>query len=640
MDAPFVRRSAVLGRTLPALALFWPTVPGAEVRATWPLDNGAHDDTDPAGPVPQTREQAPSVPLPGVRLAAQADGSDTFAAPLILPEGRRLDPATADLRLEAGQGLSGTDALAGGSADLAQASAPPPQPPSPAEAADFTRTGTDLASKGGSNVTIIEDKSSLGAIVGAGASLVGMLVVASAYADLSKELVQLSQTIAEHSASAAATVDDDDGDQNEDEDEDGEDAASGDGGTEAENKAPTFIELTGTGSVSETAAAGTLTGVAVTATDPEGAAVTYAIAAQDVAGAFAVHPENGSISVADPGLIDFESHETLSLTISATDPEGASATQSLSIRIEDDASDAINPTPAYTQAHDSLLSGALVFGSLSADPAFPDARFGFGGIETLSGDATVDLFLTAQEYFLSGPGSVETALSAPGFSILPEINLIELDKGTVMLGSFDASGAYLMTFSVSETDFSGEDGFEFGLYAKSYQANASGVAEESYQFSDGSITRFTEPVFFDNHPALTIDPGAIIHFADLTGDGRAELLVRPAGATVVQAYENLGDGFAEAGRDGARLLRLEQHLARAVVHLRADLGHRARRQHAVARGRQLRHRAEVELLQVQQPAPDEHPRRLARPAQQDRVVRQGNHRAHVALLALPAEPVL
>gem|GEM_PF-4841631 len=495
-----MRQSAVLGRILPALALFWPTVPGAEVRATWPLDNGAHDDTDPAGPVPQTREQAPSVPLPGVRLAAQADGSDTFAAALILPKGVRLDPATADLRLEAGQGLSGADALVGGSANLAQASAPPPQPPSPAEAADFTRTGTDLASKGGSNVTIIEDKSSLGAIAGTGASL----VVASAYADLSTELLQLSQTIAEDSASAAATVDAD-----------------------------------------ETADAGTLTGVAVTATDPEGAAVTYAIAAQDVAGAFAVHPENGRISVADPGLIDFESHETLSLTISATDPEGASATQSLSIRIEDDASDAINTTPAYTQAHDSLLSGALVFGSLTADPAFPDARFGFGGIETLSGDATVDLFLTAQEYFLSRPGSVETALSAPAFSILPEINLIELDKGTVMLGSFETSGDYLMTFSVSETDFSGEDGFEFGLFAKSYHANASGVAEESYQFSDGSINRFTEPVFFDNHPALTIDPGTIIHFADLTGDGRAELLVRPAGATVVQAYENLGDGFAE-----------------------------------------------------------------------------------------------
>ena len=73
--------------------------------------------------------------------------------------------------------------------------------------------------------------------MGAGASLVGTLVVASAYVDLSTELVQLSQTIAEDSASAAATVDADeaaDAPLDEDEDEDGEeeDAASGDAGTE------------------------------------------------------------------------------------------------------------------------------------------------------------------------------------------------------------------------------------------------------------------------------------------------------------------------------------------------------------------------------------------------------------------------
>ena len=561
MNAHVLRRSAVLGRILPALALLWPAKPGAEVRATRPLDSRSDLDnrSDTARPARGTTEQepAPFVALPGARLAAQAqaEGAETSTIEVILPDNRRLDVAAADLRVEGGQVLVRAAALAGSVADLAQATAPVSPTRSNAEAAGFTSAGADLASNGngGNNVTIIEDKSSLGAIVGAGASLVGTLVVASAYADLSTELVQLSQTIAEDDSSAAASVDADEADDAPlDEAEGGEgDAVTGDddatdgGDAEAENKAPTFIELTGTGSVSETAAAGTLTGVAVTATDPEGGAVTYAIAEQDVVGAFAVHPENGSISVADPSLIDFESHEILSLTVSATDPERASATQSLSIRIEDDASDAINATPAYTQAHDSLLSGALVFGSLTADPAFPDARFGFGGIETLSGDATVDLFLTAQEYFLSGPGSVETALSAPAFSILPEINLIELDKGTVMLGSIYTSGDYLMTFSVSETDFSGEDGFEFGLYAKSYHANASGVAEESYQFSDGSVTRFTEPVFFDNHPALTIDPGTIIHFADLTGDGLAELLVRPAGASVLQAYENLGDGFAD-----------------------------------------------------------------------------------------------
>ena len=507
MSAYFLRRSAILGRSLPALALFWPAKPGADVRATRPLDSGS-DAERPARGINEP-EPAPFVALPGARLAADAGGSETFAVEVILPDNRRLDIAAADLRVEAGQVLVRAhaldDAVVEGASEFTQSVAPVPQTGRPTgrptETTDFTNAGTDLASNGngGSNVTIIEDKSSFGAIIGAGASLVGTLVVASAYADLSTELVQLSQTIAEDNTSAAASVDADEAaDAPLDEAEDGEEDASGedadtDGtGAEAENKAPAFIELTGTGSVSETAAAGTLTGVAVT----------------------------------------------------AIDPEGASTTQSLSIRIEDDGSDAIYATPAYTQAHESLLSGALVFGSLSADAAFPDARFGFGGIETLSGDATVDLFLTAQEYFLSGPDSVETALSAPAFTILPEINLIELDKGTVMLGSYDTSGDYLMTFSVSETDFSGSDGFGLGLYAKSYHANASGVAEESYQFTDGSVTRFTEPVFFDNHPALNIEAGTIIHFADLTGDGLAELLVRPAGTSVLQAYENLGDGFA------------------------------------------------------------------------------------------------
>ena len=320
-----------LGPGLPALTLFWPAKPGADVRATRPLDNGS-DAERPARGINEP-EPAPFVALPGARLAAGAGGSETFAVEVILPDNRRLDIAAADLHVEAGQVLVRAhaldDAVAEGPSEFTQSVAPVPQTKRPTETTDFTNAGTDLASNGngGSNVTIIEDKSSFRAIIGAGASLVGTLVVASAYADLSTELVQLSQTIAEDDASAAASVDADEAADAPLDEEDGEDAADEDPdtdgtGAEAENKAPAFIELTGTGSVSETAAAGTLTGVAVTAIDPEGAAVTYAITEQEIAGAFAVHAENGSVSVADPSLIDFESHETLSLTISATDPEG------------------------------------------------------------------------------------------------------------------------------------------------------------------------------------------------------------------------------------------------------------------------------------------------------------------------------
>lgn len=358
MNTHFLRRSAILGRSLPALTLFWPAKPGADVRATRPLDSGSNAERPARGI--NAPEPEPFVALPGAWLAAGAGGSETFAVEVILADNLRLDIAAADPRVEDGQVLVRAHALeaavAEGTSEFSQSVAPVPQTSRPTETTDFSNAGTDMASNGngGSNVTIIEDKSSFGAIIGAGASLVGTLVVASAYADLSTELVQLSQTIAEDDASAAASVDADEAadapldeaEDGEEEDASGEDADTDGAGAEAENKAPAFIEPTGAGSVSETAAEGTLTGVAVTAIDPEGAAVTYAITEQEIAGAFAVHAENGSVSVADPSLIDFESHETLSLTISATDPEGASTTQSMSIRIEDDGSDAINATPA------------------------------------------------------------------------------------------------------------------------------------------------------------------------------------------------------------------------------------------------------------------------------------------------------
>ena len=183
-------------------------------------------------------EPAPFVALPGARLAADAGGSETFAVEVILPDNRRLDIAAADLRVEAGQVLVRAHALddaavagAGAIHAIGCAGVPDRAPDrTPTETTDFTNAGTDLASNGngGSNVTIIEDKSSFGAIIGAGASLVGTLVVASAYADLSTELVQLSQTIAEDDTSAAASVDADAAaDAPLDEAEDGEEDASG-----------------------------------------------------------------------------------------------------------------------------------------------------------------------------------------------------------------------------------------------------------------------------------------------------------------------------------------------------------------------------------------------------------------------------
>ena len=135
MNAHFLRRSAVLGRILPALALLWPAKPGAEVRATRPLDSGS-DAERPARGIMEP-EPAPFVALPGARLAADAGGSETFAVEVILPDNRRLDIAAADLRVEDGQVLVRAPALADAATwrrrNSAQASAPVPQTRSNAE---------------------------------------------------------------------------------------------------------------------------------------------------------------------------------------------------------------------------------------------------------------------------------------------------------------------------------------------------------------------------------------------------------------------------------------------------------------------------------------------------------------------------
>ena len=517
-------------------------VPGAQILAA---------DTPP----PQTKVPFPSEN--GMIDGHRESPSPTPAGTLRLEGGRRLDGSNELIRQDQGQvfvraelaqQLSFADTVQGPRQGAAQAAPHLANGGLPVDASSVSAAGTTM---------IIEDKSNLGAITSAGASLVGTLVVASAYADLSSELVDLSETIAINTTNDDASSNNDedpplDADDSDDPEADladgdaGGDEGDGEGGsTTPENQPPTFIELTGTGSVSETAQAGTLTGVAVTALDPEGAAVTYAIVAQDIPGAFGVHAENGTISVASPELIDFESHESLSITVSATDPEEGTTTQTLSIRIEDDSLDALKSVPTYTQAHDSLSSGALVFGSRSTDSAFPDGRFGHGGVETTTGQARIDLYLNAQEYFIVGPDGVDSSLAAASFSALPKIDLVELDNGEIVLGSFNTSSNFLMSFSVTETDFSGQTGFNFGSLAKSVHANASGVPDERYQFSDGNVMRLSEPAFADPHAALDLDAVDILHFADLTGDGQAEMLVRQGVGEDLVVFENLGNGFAD-----------------------------------------------------------------------------------------------
>jgi len=98
------------------------------------------------------------------------------------------------------------------------------------------------------------------------------------------------------------------------------------------DEAPAFGSATYTFSVAEDAAADAAVGT-VAATDPEAGTLTYAITAGNDADAFAIAAGTGALTVA--GTLDHETTDAYSLTVSASDAAGHTATATVAITVTD-----------------------------------------------------------------------------------------------------------------------------------------------------------------------------------------------------------------------------------------------------------------------------------------------------------------
>ncbi len=96
------------------------------------------------------------------------------------------------------------------------------------------------------------------------------------------------------------------------------------------DEAPAFAAASYAFSVAEDAAVGAAVG-ALTATDPEGGTLTYALTAGNDAGAFALNTGSGALTVAK--TLDRETTSSYSLTLTARDAAGGTATASVSISV-------------------------------------------------------------------------------------------------------------------------------------------------------------------------------------------------------------------------------------------------------------------------------------------------------------------
>lgn len=98
------------------------------------------------------------------------------------------------------------------------------------------------------------------------------------------------------------------------------------------NDAPTLNGATFT--IAENSPAGTSIG-RMNGSDVEGDALTYSITAGNDAGAFAINPQTGQITVANSGPLDYETIPQFNLTVRVTDTGGLFADAAVTIRLTD-----------------------------------------------------------------------------------------------------------------------------------------------------------------------------------------------------------------------------------------------------------------------------------------------------------------
>ncbi|MGB5299833.1 MAG: cadherin domain-containing protein, partial [Thiogranum sp.] len=234
----------------------------------------------------------------------------------------------------------------------------------------------------------------------------------------------------------------------------------------APNQAPTINN--DTQAVDENSPNGTLV-TTVTATDPENAALTYAITAGNTSGAFAINATTGQITVANSAALDFETTPTFTLTIAAIDDKGAYDAGTLTINLNDLAA-TITAGQSFSLAEDAANSDPVGIVATTGDPAvsFSITAGNTDGVFAIDNSGNLTVANAAALDFETTPSYTLTIETSDGTTTVSETVTVSItnvneapvltDGSAVSYSEGNGTSPFLATGTLTDADSADFDG--------------------------------------------------------------------------------------------------------------------------------------------------------------------------------------
>ena len=269
-------------------------------------------------------------------------------------------------------------------------------------------------------------------------------------------------------------------------------------------------------SISESAANGTAVGITALATDADATdTVTYSLT-DDAGGRFAIDPTSGVITVADTSLLDYETATSHTLTVQAQSTDGSTNSQTFTVNLTDDTSEASVSAVSDDDATANTVSESAANGTAV-------------GITALATDADVTDTVT---YSLTDDAGGR-------FAIDPNSGVITVADSSLL--DFETATSHTVTVQATSTDGStNSQTFTVNLTDDTSEASVSAVSDDDANANTISESATNGTAVGITALATDADASDTVSYS-LTDDAGGRFAIDPTSGVITVADSSLLD---------------------------------------------------------------------------------------------------